>query len=197
MNRQTTDAGVHRSAFRYLSFLGNFALWAVIMFNAWFLWPSSLGGSTTFVVVSGHSMEPVYASGDLVVARKGAPAIGDVVVYRPEGLGDAKVVHQIVGGDGVTGWDMKGPNNDWLDPWHPTDDDVVGVVVFHIGAANHIGTVLLSPLFWGAFLLVAVGLLLWPERPDEPAPSERAALASPQAAANARKVPARAGKPAP
>jgi signal peptidase len=109
------------------------------------------------------------------VARKGAPAVSDVIAYRPEGWGDAKVVHQIVGGDGVTGWDVKGVNNDWLDQWHPTNDDVAGVVVFSLGAGNRIGTVILSPLFWGAFLLVAVGLLLLPESQDDPAVSDRAA----------------------
>ncbi len=205
MNRLSTDTGVHTDARRYLSVLGQCALWMVVAFNAWFLWPSSLGGSTTFVVVNGQSMEPLYAAGDLVVARKGAPVVGDVVVYRPEGLGDAKVVHQIVGGDGTTGWDVQGTNNDWLDPWQPTNDDVVGIVVFHIGAANHVGTVILSPLFWGAFLLVAVGLLLWPEKPEEPeepqkpegtvAPVDREKAAPPRMAPKARKVPARAGKP--
>jgi signal peptidase len=152
---------------RYLSFFGNLVLWLIIAFNAWFLWPSSLGGATTFVIVSGTSMEPLYAPGDLVVARKGTPAIGDVVVYRPEGLGNAKVVHQIVGGDGATGWNVKGINNDWLDQWNPTDQDVVGIVVLQLDADNRFGSLMLSPLFWGAFLLVAVGLLLWPDGPDD------------------------------
>lgn len=195
MIRRTTDTDAQSRVRRYLSFLGGLALWVVVAFNAWFLWPSSLGGSTTFVVVSGQSMEPLYAPGDLVVARKGVPAVGDVIVYRPEGLGDAKVVHKIVGGDGVTGWDVKGVNNDWLDQWHPTNDDVVGMVAVHLGSGNRIGTLLLSPLFWGAFFVVAIGLLLWPEKPDGAAPSDRAAPPSPQVEARARKVPAKAGKP--
>jgi signal peptidase len=152
---------------RYLSFVGTLVLWLIVAFSAWFLWPSSLGGGTTFVIVSGSSMEPQYAAGDLVVAREGTPAIGDVVVYRPEGLGNAKVVHQIVGGDGATGWDVKGVNNDWLDQWNPTDQDVVGIVVLRLDADNLLGALTLSPLFWGAFLLVAVGLLLWPERRND------------------------------
>lgn len=202
MIRQTTDTGGRASAYRYLSFLGSLALWAIVAFSAWMLWPSSLGGSTTFVLVSGPSMEPQYVAGDLVVAREGTPAIGDVVVYRPEGLGDAKVVHQIVGGDGATGWEVQGVNNEWLDPWQPTDDDVVGIVVFHVGGANPVGSVILNPLFWGAFLLVAIGLLLWsekaeePDKPEEPAvPIARTAPVAPRADAKVRKVPASAGKP--
>lgn len=167
MIRPTTDTDAHAGVRRYLSFLGSLLLWLVIGFNAWFLWPSSLGGATTFVVVNGSSMEPLYSSGDLVVARKGSPAVGDVVVYRPEGLGDAKVVHQIVGGDADTGWDVQGINNDWLDQWHPTNREVAGIVVLRIDASNQLGSLILSPLFWGAFLVVAVGLLLWPEPADD------------------------------
>lgn len=168
----------------------------VVAFSAWFLWPITLGGSTSFVIISGKSMEPLYAPGDLVVARKGVPAIGDVVVYRPEGLGDAKVVHQIVGGDGVAGWDVKGVNNTWVDEWHPTNRDVVGVVAVHFGAGNHIGAVILSPIFWGAFLVAAIGLLLWPERRNGVATRERDAPVTPPADSKARKVSAKSGKPA-
>lgn len=176
MIRRVISTGTQSRVRRYLSFFGVLALWIIVAFNAWVLWPTSLGGSTSFVIVSGESMEPLYTPGDLVVARKGAPAIGDVVVYRPDGLGDAKVVHKIVGGNGVSGWDVKGVNNAWLDQWHPTNADVVGVVVLHVGKGNGIGAVFLSPLFWGAFLLVAVVLLLWPlkrgdrDKPDAAAP---------------------------
>lgn len=188
MIRRTTGSGAQSPARRYLSFFGGIALWGVVAFSAWVLWPTSLGGSTSFVVVSGDSMKPLYAPGDLVVARKGVPAVGDVVVYRPDGLGDAKVVHQIVGGDGVAGWDVKGVNNAWLDQWHPTNADVVGVVGFHFAAGNGVGSLLLSPLFWGAFLIAAIGLLLWPERGRRANPPADEGVAGP-----ARAEPA--GKP--
>lgn len=45
------------------------------------LWPTAWGGCTTTVVVSGGSMEPTYAPGDLLVARCGPVAVGDAVVY--------------------------------------------------------------------------------------------------------------------
>lgn len=166
--RHTTEIGAHTRARRLLSYVGSLALWAVVAFCAWFLWPSSLGGATTFVLVSGHSMEPDYFPGDLLVARTGEPSIGDAIVYRPGGqYGDAKVVHQIVGGDGVSGWEMKGINNDFIDQWRPTNEQVVGLVQVHIPSLGGLGTVLLSPVLWAGVLIVAVGLLVWPERDDD------------------------------
>jgi signal peptidase I len=164
--RQTTDSDARTRVRRYLSFFGNLALWIVVAFCTWLLWPSSLGGSTSFILVNGHSMEPSYLPGDLVVARTGVPSVGDVVVYRPEGVGDSKVVHQIVGGDGVTGWTMKGLNNDWVDPWTPTNDQVLGVVQLRVPSLGGLGRVLLSPLIWAALLVTSIGLLLWPGKPD-------------------------------
>ena len=143
-------------------------MWAVVAFCAWFLWPSSFGGSTTFILVSGHSMEPDYHPGDLLVARKGAPSIGDIIVYKPGAeYGNAKVVHQIVGGDGVAGWVMKGKNNTFVDQWNPTNHQVVGIVQVHFPSLGRVGVVLLSPLVWAALLVIALGLLVWPSKRDD------------------------------
>ena len=165
--RHTTDSGAHTRVRRYLSFFGSLATWAVVAFCAWVLWPSSFGGSTTFIIVNGHSMEPDYQPGDLLVARAGAPAVGDIVVYRPPGYGNAKVVHQIVGGDGVNGWVMQGKNNDFIDPWKPTNDQVVGVVVVHFPSLGGLGVVMLSPYVWAAILVIALGLMLWPGKHED------------------------------
>ena len=68
---------------------------------AWFLWPSFLGGSSQLILVQGHSMEPTYAPGELVLLNTDfSPDVGSVVVFHiPEGeLGaGALVVHRIVG----------------------------------------------------------------------------------------------------
>ena len=46
------------------------------------LWPAPLGGVVGLTVVSGHSMEPTYHSGDLVItARQPSYAAGDIVSY--------------------------------------------------------------------------------------------------------------------
>src|ERR1700694_3500365 len=67
----------------------------LLVILAFFVWPSSLGGCTTMTVVSGHSMQPTYQTGDLIVARCGTPKVGDIVIYQPPGL-DARalVIHR-------------------------------------------------------------------------------------------------------
>jgi signal peptidase len=144
----------------------------VVAVTFYFLWPSTLGGASTFVIVAGHSMEPTYLSGDLVVARKGVPAVGDIVVYVPAGYPHARVVHQIVGGDGVTGWDMKGTNNSWHDPWNPTNAEVLGIVHTRIPDAGLVTSILISPLLWAGVIFVAIGLLMWPEPAPTPSAPE-------------------------
>ncbi|WP_061961598.1 signal peptidase I [Demequina flava] len=138
--------------------------WVVVLTLAYFIWPTSLGGGTTAIVVNGHSMEPTYYTGDVVVARADEPEIGDVVIYTTEDLGDAKIIHRIIGGDGVNGWEIQGDNNDFVDPFHPTNEDVLGVAKFHIDSVGTWATVLRSPSVWASFLLLALGLVMWPSR---------------------------------
>jgi signal peptidase len=139
-----------------------------------FLWPTTLGGCTTLTIVNGHSMEPTYYTGDLVVSRCGSYHVGDIVVYNPPNVGSARVIHRINGGDGETGWVMKGDNNSFLDPWQPTNDRVLGKAVLHLPKVGLIGSVLVSPVTWISLLLVAAALVIWPSRP-EPEPEAREA----------------------
>lgn len=104
----------------------------------WFLVlrPSYLGGPTTYVIVSGRSMDGTFAPGDLVMARRGHYEVGDVVVYRvPESdpqFAGRLVVHRIVGGSPAEGFVTRGDATDGPDQWRPRTDDVVGTVVFRI-----------------------------------------------------------------
>lgn len=117
---------------------------------AWlFLWPAVLGGSMTYVVVSGPSMEPAFHTGDLVVAReRSSYDIRDVVVYATE---NGNVIHRIIGGDGESGYVTQGDNNPDPDQWAPTDDDVLGEAVVHLpGIGNAVMLlkhVLITPPF--------------------------------------------------
>lgn len=138
--------------------------WGAILVLAFFLWPTSLGGGTTVIVVNGHSMEPTYYTGDVVVARSQEPQVGDVIVYTTQDLGDAKIIHRIIGGDGVDGWEVQGDNNDFVDPFYPTNDDVLGVAKFHIDSVGTWATVLQSPFVWASLLLLALALTMWPTR---------------------------------
>jgi signal peptidase len=165
--RHSTGIGARYTGRWYLSILGNLFLWTIIAIDAWFLWPSSLGGGTTIVIVSGNSMEPTYSDGDLVIARKGPVDIGDVIVYTPSDFGGAHVVHRIVGGDGENGWKVQGDNNSWIDQWEPTNEETLGPVVAHIRGAGQITEFLLQPWLWGFVLLAAIVLILWPDPEEE------------------------------
>lgn len=146
---------------RYLSLLGNILIWIIVAIDAWYLWPTQLGGDTSIVVVSGSSMEPAYFGGDLVIARKMAPSIGDVIVYAPEGLGGSQVVHRIIGGSADEGWRMQGDNNTFVDPFTPQGDEVKGVVLVHYANFGRVTVLLLNPMVWAFVLLAAMVMMLW------------------------------------
>lgn len=94
--------------------------------TAWFvlLAPTAIGGWTSYIRVSGHSMEPTYHTNDLVLVRQQeAYRAGDVVAFRVE---RGQVIHRIVGGDGHSGFQTRGDHNQWNDPWKPRASDVTG-----------------------------------------------------------------------
>lgn len=154
----------------------------------WFLWPSSLGGCTTLTIVSGHSMEPTYYTGDLVVSRCGEYGVGDVVVYNPPKVGNARVIHRIVSGT-PDGWLIQGDNNAFVDPWMPGNERVLGKAVLHLPKVGLVGSVLVSPITWVSLLLVAAALVVWPSREDEKATGEVPATAEGDEAAGGDPVP--------
>lgn len=164
--KRELDTGVSRAR-RYRRALGQTLAWILLAVAVFFVWPVSLGGATSFVVVSGKSMEPTYMSGDLVVARQGAPVVGDTIVYAPENLGGAQVVHRIIGGDPESGWVLQGDNNDFVDPFYPTGAEVRGIVKLHIPNVGGVTKWLMNPLMWMGVILVALVVAIWPAR-DEP-----------------------------
>lgn len=130
----------------------------------WFLWPTSLGGCTTLTIVSGHSMEPTYYTGDLVVSRCGDVGVGDVITYRPPDIDGVRVIHRIVGGDAATGWVVQGDNNGFLDPWNPTSENILGHSVLRLPQVGKVAGLILSPLTWVSLLVIALAVLVWPGR---------------------------------
>lgn len=138
------------SASLTLSVLVGLAAWAV------FLRPTFLGGDTTYVIVSGTSMEPTLRAGDLVLARRRtAYAVGDVVVYgaRPEGAAaDKLIIHRIVGGSARDGYVLRGDNRDRRDVWRPRSGDVRGALVIGIPAVGAVLAKLQEPRFLTAAL---------------------------------------------
>lgn len=135
------------------------------------LWPVGLGGCTSFTVVSGHSMEPTYLTGDVVLARCGEPQVGDVVIYRPRELDGQRIIHRVVGG-GPEGWVLQGDNNDLADPFTPTTDEVVGIAQVHLPRIGLVVSWADEPLVWLSVLAIAVALLLWPSARDDDEPQD-------------------------
>jgi signal peptidase I len=130
-----------------LATLTLFAAWLVL------LRPAALGGSTTYVLVSGTSMEPRLSNGDVVVARRAATyRRGDVVVYRVpknEAGGGAIVIHRIVGGSEMLGYVVQGDNRTAPDLWRPKSRDIVGALWVSVPRAGRVLAFVGSPLFLG------------------------------------------------
>lgn len=130
------------------------------------LWPAQLGGSTRLVIVAGHSMEPTYDLGDIVVTRdRGAADVGDPVVFTvPEGDAGAGilVIHRITGVDPEGFFMTQGDNRATPDRWQLTEDDIVGQPLVVIPNGGHV------VFFLQQWIVIAVlaGLLtvfvLWP-----------------------------------
>lgn len=84
----------------------------------------------SYAVVSGHSMEPTFRTGDVVLlVRSGRYRKGEVVGYEvPKGGPGAGliIIHRIVGGNASEGFIMRGDNKQFADPWRPRPNDVVG-----------------------------------------------------------------------
>lgn len=147
-------------------------VWVLVVGTlGWLLWPSSLGGCTTLTIVSGRSMEPTYYTGDLVVSRCGPVEVGDVIVYSPPDVPGARIIHRIVDGT-PEGWIVQGDNNDFLDPWTPTADDIAGHAVLRVAGAGKVASILLSPLTWISLLVVALAVIVWPPRQTRTDPED-------------------------
>ena len=101
---------------------------------AW-VWPTRFGGDTTVLAVEGSSMQPTFASGDLVVARaQDSYAVGDIVVFAaPTTPGHtANIVHRVIGigADGriVT----QGDGRRTADSFDTTRQDIIGRVRWRV-----------------------------------------------------------------
>lgn len=104
----------------------------ILAFIFWMtLAPTQLGGRVTYVIVDGISMEPGFSFGDLVLVQsKPAYGMGDAVVYRDPNMG-SYIFHRIIGNE-LDRFVLQGDNNSWLDSYHPTHEEVVGKLWFHI-----------------------------------------------------------------
>jgi signal peptidase len=145
---------------------------AIVGVLLWFCLPQALGGRAGWVLVSGTSMLPHLHTGDLVlVEHQSGYHVGDVVAYRvPNGQVGAGhvVIHRIVGGNGSTGWTMKGDNRTAPDLWHPTNHDVVGAKLLRIPDAWFVLRVFHMPLLLGLFAAFAIFFIVAFNGGEEP-----------------------------
>ncbi|MCE9623815.1 MAG: signal peptidase I [Actinomycetia bacterium] len=140
---------------------------------AWFLWPAFLGGTSRMITVQGHSMEPTYVTGDLVVLDAGAtPAIGKIIVFKipdDEPGAGLLVVHRVIGirEDGT--YITQGDNTQSADTFLVTRSDILGSPRFSIPHGGQAIGLVSSPIG----LALATGslctALLWPRKRDEDA----------------------------
>ena len=133
--------------------------------------PVQLGGSVSYIIINGNSMEPEIKKGDLVVARK-SPSyqLDQRVVYDHPRLG--YVFHRIVD-QADSGFILKGDNNDWLDTYHPLQDEILGKFWYAFPGAGKIIQSFREPVLFSLFVLIIssllVGLVLMPD----PGPTDK------------------------
>jgi signal peptidase len=112
------------------------ALIVVLMAAVWVIFaPVQFGGSVTYVMVAGASMEPELHQGDLVVTRQASSyEVGDITTYQHPQVGP--VIHRIIEREG-SNYTLKGDNNDWIDSYQPANAEILGKSWLYIpGAAE-------------------------------------------------------------
>jgi signal peptidase I len=134
------------------------AVGLVILGSLWFCFaPAALGGSTSYVVTHGISMEPHFHTGDLAIVRsQSSYRLGEVVAYHNKML-HTIVLHRIIGRDGDR-YIFKGDNNNFVDLEHPAASQLIGALWLHLPGAGAKLQAIGSPALVG--ILMAVGMLL-------------------------------------
>ncbi|MCW2679572.1 MAG: putative rane protein [Frankiales bacterium] len=140
--------------------------WVLLVVAAVALWPQRWGGTMTYVLTSGTSMEPMFQAGDLAVLRT-APEyrVGDVVAYRSDVIKQTVMHRVLTEKDGI--YTFQGDNNDFVDPDRVRDEQLLGKLALRVPGVGRV----VSWLFKPVNVLVVVGALylLFSDRRKEPA----------------------------
>ena len=136
------------------------ALGLIALGFVWFyLAPTPLGGSTTYVVTHGISMEPRFHTGDLAIVRSQSTYhVGEIVAYHSNML-HTIVLHRIVGREGNR-YIFKGDNNHFIDPERPLASQLIGALWIHIPGAGVRLQTIRSPAVMGGLIFVGILLLM-------------------------------------
>jgi signal peptidase len=157
-----------------MSHLRSWAGFGALIAAGFLAWPQHYGGDTGYTIVSGHSMNPRYHTGDLLITRgHSSYHVGQIVVYQvPKEQPGAGffVVHRLIGGDNAHGWTTKGDNNPSEDIWHPHDLDIQGAVMTMIPKGGYLLRQLRNPLLYALLGGCYAGYLMWPRARAEDGP---------------------------
>jgi signal peptidase I len=141
----------------FSSFIASFWLILIVVIWASFA-PTQFGGPTSFLTISGTSMEPNFHLGDLVIVHKESDyAIGDIIAYRNLDL-DNIVFHRIIGHENDR-FIMKGDNNSWVDSYHPLQEDVIGKLWIYVPSAGIWVQTIRQPMNMGLMAGALAGLI--------------------------------------
>ena len=135
--------------------------WAMVSMLLLFTGANVTGLVDSRIVLTG-SMVPAINPGDLVISTSPtrlAPEKGDVVIYtgkKFDGSTVASFAHRIIGGNAVSGFDVKGDNNPDPDVQKPVLSEIEGVIFLTIPLVGK----LLSPQVFILLLLCGFGIWL-------------------------------------
>jgi signal peptidase I len=166
---------------RALKLLTGVVLALLLATAVFLLWPLAKGEPSRVIIVSGHSMEPTFHTGDMIIALPSdSYERGQVVPYRvPDGDPGAGglVIHRIVGGNAANGFVMQGDNNPSPDIWTPKPADMVGRQVLLVPRVGLYMAWLRQPGVLAALIagLVTMFILLGNKRPADAADAADAA----------------------
>ena len=135
------------------------SFWLILIAVIWASFaPTQFGGPSSFLTISGTSMEPNFHLGDLVIVHKEAGyETGDIVAYRNLDL-DNIVFHRIIGQENDR-FIMKGDNNSWVDLYHPLQEDVIGKLWIYVPGAGKWVAAIRQPMNMGIIAGVLAGLI--------------------------------------
>lgn len=139
--------------------------WVLLAAAALVLWPQAWGGTMTYVITEGTSMQPGFEEGDLAVLRTtGDYEPGDVAAYQSSQL-ETIVMHRVTRvSDG--GYVFQGDNNDFVDPETVTDEQMLGKLLLRVPAFGNYLDWLLKPI--NLAVLAGAAFFLFADRKKEP-----------------------------
>lgn len=141
--------------------------WVLLAVAAFVLWPERWGGTMTYVITSGTSMQPGFVQGDLAVLRSSSDyRVGDVAAYDSSEL--KKIVMHRVIKETDEGYTFQGDNNDFIDPETVTEEQMLGELVIRVPGVGKYLTWFMKPINL-AIVAAALFFLFGDRNKDTPA----------------------------